>query len=131
MSNTNTNTTTTPRPVVTMTTPEPRPRTLGDVYMSKQYPLGERGAGWLGALVTHSENVECWRPENPTSKRTAGLALVLIGDGDTVHALSVDTIDATTSTVAMIERGDWDGSGWVLVDPVGLCSSLAIADARG
>ena len=110
--------------------PEPQPRTLGDVYMSKQYPLGERGAGWLGALVTHSENVECWRPENPTSKRTAGLALVLIGDGDTVHALSVDTIDATTSSVAMIERGDWDGSGWVLVDPVGMVSSLAIADAR-
>jgi len=109
---------------------QPRPRTLGDVFLSRQFPLGDRGAGWLAALVTHAGAVTCWRPEHPTTISAAGLALVVIGDGETVHALAVDTISATTSATAIVDRGQWTGAGWLAVDPSGLVSALAIADAR-
>ena len=133
MSNTNT-TTPTPRPVVAMNSYAPkhgqRPQNLGDVYMSTQYPLGETGLGWLSAIITHNDAVTVWRPEHPTSDRTAGLALVIIGPGERVHAVSVDSINATTGPVAIVDRGDWDGSGWVSVDPAGLLSAVAIASAN-
>ena len=106
------------------------PRSLGDVFLSAQHELGERGAGWLGALVTHAAEVTCWRPEHPSTARTAGLALVVVGTGERVHALSVDTINATTSATVIVDRGAWSGAGWLTVDPTGLVSALAIADAN-
>jgi len=124
-----TQTTSDGRPVLQVQSPQ-RPRTLGDVFIARQFPLGDLGAGWLGALVTAGENVQCWRPEHPTTAATAGIALVVIGAGDRVHALAVDTICATTSPVSVVERGDWTGQGWLAVDPVGLVAALAIADLR-
>ena len=109
---------------------QPRPRTLGDVFLSAQHEVDGRGVGWLAALVSHAGSVTAWRPEHPTTARVAGLALVIVGDGETVHALAVDTVAATTSATVLVDRGAWTGTGWLAVDPTGLVSALALADAR-